>query len=212
METKMGITRTQVLNTRSLVIALIAVGVVTGGNLWIHRNAPQVGYLRYTGHGISFDYPAEMNKVEADLGGFGPATDSAGMVQVSYQGANRIEQYGVMWVEPKGIPSHMARTPEAALDFLFEFISLAGTQITDRGEYKTTTKDSNKVFYQTFSIPESDYNIPAIIGVWACKETGRFIILYLIYVEGFENIEVPFHGLEHMWFDRLNGITCHWIE
>jgi len=209
---EMGITRTQIMSTRSLVIVLIAVGAVTGGNLWIHRGDPSVGYLRYTSHGISFDYPAEMSQVEADLGGFGPATDSGGTVQVSHQGADRLEQYGVMWVEPKSMPSNMARTPEAALDFLFDFIGLAGTQITDRGEYKDKTTDGHEVIYQTFGVPENEYTIPGIIGAWHCEETGRFLMLYQIYVDDFENLEVPYQGLEQMWLDRLDGITCHGIE
>jgi hypothetical protein len=206
-----GIAKTQIMSTRSLVIVLIAVGAVTGGNLWIHRVDPPIGYTRYIGHGISFDYSMMMTPREADLGGFGPATDSGGSVQVSYQGADRLEQYGAMWIEPKSMPSNMAHTPEAALDFLFEFIGLAGTRITDRGEYKTTTTDGHEAIYQTFGVPESDYTIPAIIGAWHCEETGRFLMLYLIYVEDFENLEVPHQGLEQMWLDRLDGITCHGI-
>ena len=209
---EMGIARTQIRSARSLVVVLIAVGAVTGGNLWIHRGDPPLGYVRYTGHGISFDYIVEMSLMESDFGGFGSATDFGGTVQVSYQGADRLEQYGVMWVEPKSMPSHMARTPEAALDFLFGFIGLAGTQITDRGEYKTTTTEGHEVNYQTFGVPESDYTIPAIIGAWHCEETGRFLMFYQIYVEDFENLEVPYQGLEQIWLDRLDGITCHGIE
>jgi hypothetical protein len=185
---------------------------VAGGNLWIHRTDPPVGYARYTGHGISFDYPLVMSLVESDLGGFGSATDSGGAVQVRYQDADQLEQYGVMWVESNNIPSHIARTPEAALDFLFELIGLAGTQITDRGEYETTTTAGHEVIYQTFGVPENDFTIPGIIGAWQCEETDRFIMLYLIYVEDFENLEVPYQGLEQMWLDRLYGITCHGIE
>ncbi len=64
---EIGITRTQIMSTRSLVIVLIAVGAVTGGNLWIHRGDPPIGYVRYTGHDISFDYTVEMNLMESDL-------------------------------------------------------------------------------------------------------------------------------------------------
>lgn len=209
---EMGITRTQIMSTRSLVIVLIAVGAVTGGNLWIHRSDPLLGYMRYTGHGISFDYIVEMSLMESDLAGFSSATDSEGTVQVSYQGADRLEQYGVMWIEPKSMPSHMARTPEDALDFLFGFIGLAGTQITDRGEYKATATDGHEVIYQAFGVPENEYTIPGIIGAWHCEETGRFMMLYQIYVEDFENLEVPYQGLEQMWLDRLDEITCHGIE
>jgi len=200
------------MSARSLVIVLIAVGAVTGGNLWIHRGDPLLGYVRYTGHGISFDYIVEMSLVESDLSGFGSATNSGGNVQLNNQGADRLEQYGVMWVEPKSMPSHMARTHEAALDFLFEIVGISGTRITDRSEYKTTTTDGHDVIYQTFGVPENEYTIPAIIGAWHCEETGRFLILYQIYVDDFENIEVPYQGLERMWLNRLDGITCHGIE
>lgn len=209
---EMGIERTQILSTRSLVVVLIAVGAVTGGNLWIHRGDPPIGYVRYTGHGISFDYIVEMSLMESDLSGFGSATDSGGNVQLNYQGADRLEQYGVMWVEPKSMPSHMARTPEAALDFLFEIVGISGTRITDRSEYKTTTTDGHEVIYQTFGVPENEYTIPAIIGAWHCEETGRFLMLYQIYVDDFENLEVPYQGLEQMWLDRLDGVTCHGNE
>jgi hypothetical protein len=149
-------------------------------------------YVRYTGHGISFDYTVEMSLMESDLAGFGSATDSEGTVQVSYQGTDRLEQYGVMWIMPQSMPSNMARIPETALDFLFEIVGRAGTRITDRSEYKTTTTDGHEVIYQTFGVPESDYTIPGIIGAWHCEETGRFLLHYVIYVEGFENLEVPY--------------------
>ncbi len=209
---EIGITRTQIMNTRSLVIVLIAVGAVTGENLWIHMGDPPLGSVRYTSHGISFDYTVEMSLMESDLAGFSSATDSEGTVQISYQGADRLEQYGVMWIKPQSMPSNMARTPEAALDFLFEIVGLAGTRITDRSEYNTTTTDGHEVIYQTFGVPESDYTIPGIIGAWHCEETGRFLLQYLIYVEDFENLEVPYQGMEQMWRDHLDGITCHGIE
>jgi len=106
----------------------------------------------------------------------------------------------------------MARTPEAVLDFLFGFIGLAGTQITDRSEYSATITDGYEVTYQTFGIPDSGFTIPGIIGAWYCEETSRFLIFYVIYVPDFENIEVPYQGLEQMWLDLLDGLSCHGIQ
>lgn len=209
---KMGITRTHVMSARSLVITLITVGAVTGGNLWIHSGDPPIGYVRYSGHGLSFDYTAEMSQVESGLGGFGPTTDSGGSVQVKYQDADRLEQYGVMWVKPKIMPTYPAHTPESALDYLFEIVGIGGTQITNRSQYMTTTTDGHDVIYQTFGVPESGLTIPGIIGVWHCKETGRFLMFYLVYVEDYENIEIPYQGLEQMWHDYLNGLICHGIQ
>jgi hypothetical protein len=211
METKISNTRMKALNVQSLVIALIVVGAVTGGNLWIHRGDPLLGYIRYTRYGISFDYSSEMSLRESDLGGFGSATDSGGNVQVTYPGADRLEQYGVTWVEPKVMPTYMDPTPAYALDFLFEMIAIGGTQITDRSDYMTTTIDNHEVIYQTFGVLNNDFTIPGMIGAWYCEETNRFLVLYLIYVPDFENIEVPYEGLEQMWFDYVDALTCHGI-
>lgn len=155
---------TKIMSTRSLVIVLVTVGAVTGGNLWIHRGDPQVGYTRYIGYGISFDYSMRMVAKESDWVGFGPATDPIGTVQIGYQGSDRLEQFGVMWIEPKSMPSHMDRTPEGALDYLYEIVSMSGGIITDLGEFKFTVKDGHEVIYQTFGVPEDDYTVPAIMG------------------------------------------------
>lgn len=207
-----GIIKTQITSTRSLVIVLAVVGAVTGGNLWIHRGDPMLGYTRYTGHGVSFDYSMRMNARESDWMGYGPATDSLGGVQVTYQGSDRLEQFGLMWIEPRSMPSHLARTPEAALDYLHEIVSISGGMITDIGEYKYTANDGHEVVYQTFGVPEGQYTIPAIIGSWHCEKTDKFLLSYLIYVDDPENIEVPHQGLEQMWLDHLDGITCHGID
>ena len=204
-----GIMKINVLNARILLIALVAVGFVTGGNLWIHSGAPALGFNRYNKFDISFDYDMRMQLSEFDLGGYGVPTDAVGSVQVSYQGGDYLQQYGVSWAKPKVMPSHIERSPEGALDYFFENVELGGTQIVDRSEYKTTTSGGHEVFHQTFGVPDGGYTIPGIIGAWYCEETGRYRIFYLIYVPDFESIEVPYGGLEQMWSDLLGDLTCH---
>jgi len=204
-----GINKTKFMNTRSLVIALVAVGAVTGGNLWIHWGDPALGFNRYNEFDISFDYDMRMQLREADLGGYGTPTEAVGSVQVSYQGGDYLQQYGVSWAKPEVIPNHFERSPEGALDYFFENVGMGGTQIVDRSEYKTTISSGHEVFHQTFGVPDGGYTIPGIIGAWYCEETGRYSIFYLIYVPDFESIEVPYEGLEQMWSDLLGGLTCH---
>ena len=206
---ELGIMKTNILNTRTLVIVLVAVGAVTGGNLWIHRDEPALGYLRYTGFGISLDYDMRMSLREFDIGGYGAPTDTMGNVQLSHQGGDFLQQYGVTWVKPKVMPSYIEQSPEGALNYFFEKVGMGGTQIVERSEYKTTTSGGHEVFYQTFGVPEGEYVIPGIIGAWYCEETGKYRIFYLIYVPDFESIEVPYDGLEQMWSDLLGDLTCH---
>ncbi|MBL7168727.1 hypothetical protein ISS40_08625 [Candidatus Bathyarchaeota archaeon] len=204
-----GINKTKFMNTRSLVIALVAVGAVTGGNLWIHSGDPALGFNRYNKFDISFDYDMRMQLREADLGGYSAPTDTVGSVQVSYQDGDYLQQYGVSWAKPKVIPNYFERSPEGALDYFFENVGMGGTQIVERSECKTTTSGGHEVIHQTFGVPDGGYTIPGIIGAWYCDETGRYRIFYLIYVPDFESIEVPYGGLEQMWSDLLGGLTCH---
>jgi len=204
-----GINKTKFMNTRTLVIALVAVGAVTGGNLWIHSGDPALGFNRYNNFGISFDYDMRMQLREADLGGYGAPTDTVGSVQVSYQDWEFLKQYGVSWAKPKVMPSYIEQSPEGALNYFFENVGMGGTQIVERSEYKTTTSGGHEVFHQTFGVPDGGYTIPGIVGAWYCEETGRYMLFYLIYVPDFENIEVPYDGLEQMWSDLLGSLTCH---
>jgi len=145
---------------------------------------------------------------ESDLSGYGSPTDASGTMQASVQD-DGLEQFGVMWLKPEGIPSHMDRTPEGALDYTFAFIALSGTQISERGELRTTTKDGHDLVYQTFGVPESGFTIPGIIGSWYCDEAGRFLMLYLVYVPDVNNPEVVSPEMEQMWLGYLESLVCH---
>jgi hypothetical protein len=198
--------KTQALNPKYIVISLIVVGVVTGGNLWIHRGDPQLGHARYTGYGISFDYDLMTQIRENDLTGYGTPSDTGGSITAVLQSEEHLEQWGVFWVKPEIIPSHMAGNTESAIDFLFENAGMAGTQIVDRSEYSTTSKDGYEVFYQTFGVQENGITIPGVIGVWYSEIQGRYVIFYLIYIADVENPEAPFEDLELMWANILNSI------
>ena len=80
METRLGIAKEPVLTTRNLLVVAVIVSAVTGGNLWLHRGDPAVGYARYTDFGFTLDYSLQMNLQVAGFGGWEP-TESAGTVQ-----------------------------------------------------------------------------------------------------------------------------------
>jgi len=206
---ELGIMKTNVLNTRTLVIVLVTVGAVTGGNLWIHSGEPALGFNRYNDFGISLDYDVRMSLREFDLGGYGAPTDAAGQVQLNYQGGDYLQQYGVTWAKPKVMPAYIVKSPEGALNFFFENVEMGGTQIVERSEFKTTTSGGHEVFHQTFGVLDGVYTIPGIIGVWYCEEVDKYRMFYLVYVPDFESIEVPYAGLEQMWSNLLGDLTCH---
>ena len=81
-----------------------------------------------------------------------------------------------------------------------------GTQIVDRGEYSTTTKDGYEVRYQRFGISESGITIPSVIGAWYNEEQGRYLLFYLAHIPDFEDIGAPNEGIVETWADILGSI------
>ena len=201
-----GIKKTKFMSTRSMVIALVVVAAVTGGNLWIHRGDPAIGFNRYDNFGISFDYDAWTTVGEASFGGGSQPSDAGGSVTAVHQSNVALKQFGVFWMKPDLMPSFYSGSPEGALDFLLGSAGLMGTQIVDRSEYSTTTKDGHEVRYQTFGISESGITIPSVIGAWYNEEQGKYLLFYLAHIPDFENIEAPNKGLIKTWADILGSI------
>ena len=208
MEQKIGSRLEPLLDTRALLAALVLVAGVTGSNLWIHRGDPPLGYARYSGYGFTMDYSQRMSVFDGNLGGYGRPTEEGGMMQARMQGEG-LEQFGVIWMSPEGISSSLERTPEGALEQLFGSIGLGGTMISGRGELMAMTKDGHEMVYQTFTLLDSGYNIPAIIGCWYCEESGKFLMLYLVYVPDVSQPEAVSPEMESVWLGYLDRLTCH---
>jgi hypothetical protein len=208
---ELRINKTQFMSTRSMVIALVVVGAVTGGNLWIHRGDPVVGFSRYDSYGISFDYDAWTNIQEGGIVGGAPS-EAGGSVTASYQSNVALKQFGVFWMKRDLMPPFYSGSPEGAIDFLLGSAGLSGTQIVDRGEYSTTTKDGHDVVYQTFGISESGIAIPSVIGAWYNEEQDRYLLFYLAEIPDFENIEAPNEGLIETWAEILGSIKFAEIQ
>jgi len=195
------------LNLRSIGIIVIVVGAVTGGNLWLNRGAPKLGYERYSGHGFSIEYRKDMWTTTNGLGG-GPATDEAGSFQGTLQ-VDSLEQFGVIWLAPDSLPTHMQGLGlEGALDYIFALIEMTGTPFAGKGELKTSSKDSHEMLYQYFNITESGIIIPGIIGAWYCED-DRILMLYLIHVPDINQPDVLSQELETRWQVYLDSLDCH---
>lgn len=207
MELRERYTRTRLLSGRSLLSAIVLIGAVTGGNLWLHSGDPALGYARYVGYGLTLDYNQRMHLVEQGLGG-STAYEAVGNVQASWQGEG-LEQFGVIWVSPEGLPTYMERTPEDALDYIFTIIEMSGTRISEKGALSTMAHDGHEMAYQTFALPESGFVIPGIIGAWYCEESGKFLFLYAIHIPDLNHPENLSTELEQIWLGHLDSLTCH---
>jgi len=206
-----GINKTQFMSTRSMVIALVVVGAVTGGNLWIHRGDPAIGFSRYENFGISFDYDAWTSIQEGDIS-VGPPSEAGGSVTAFLQSDVVFKQYGIFWMKPEFMPPFYSGSPEGALDFLLGSAGLMGTQIVDRSEYSTTTKDGHEVIYQTFGISESGITIPAVIGALYDEGEDRYLMYYLAHIPDFEDIQAPNEELVETWTEVFDSIKFVGIQ
>jgi len=204
VELKNDYLKASLLSRRSLLSVILLIGAVTGGNLWIHSGDPALGYARYTGYGFSIDYSQQMTFWESGLGG-GPPSQSAGTVQFTYQDGT-LEQYGVIWVKPGSMSTYIDQTAAGALDYVFASIDMSGTQISERGETRTMTREDRDIVYQTFGVEDSGFTIPGLIGAWYSEEAEKFMILYLIYVPDISQIEVASPELEQRWLGYLDAI------
>ena len=206
METNIGLLGNPFSSLRALLVSLIIVSFVTGGNLWIHRDDAPLGNLRYSGFGFSIDYSSMMQVQEMGLTG-GVATDSIGMMQGRMEGQS-LEQFGVMWFKSDQLPSHFDPSPRDALKYVFDSIASTGTVITNFGEETSTTVNDHYVIYQTFDI-EDEVTIPGVIGVWYCKESDMFMVLYLVHLPDLEQPDLHSPELVNMWLDYLDTVSCH---
>jgi hypothetical protein len=192
---------------RVVLAVIVVVVAVTGGNLWLHKGDPLLGYARYSGHGFSIDYRLDMRFEELGLVG-GSATESIGMIEGRLEGKG-LEQFGVIWMTSEKLPSQINTTPEGALEYVFALIGMAGTQISNKGEVMVNSIDDHDVSSQTFDVLDSDITVRGKVGAWYCEEAGKFLLLYVIHVPDFSQPEVLSVEIESMWQSHLNSLVCH---
>jgi len=195
-----------IINRRSILVVALIVVSMTAGNLLLHRGDPKVGYARYEEFGFTLDYSQKMTLREEGFGGQ-EVKESGGTVQVSYQG-NRVEQYGVLWISPMGMPTHM-RGLEGAMEYLFAVASMEGTTFSDLGTTKSTVHNGHEMIYQSFNLVEQGIDVPGIMGGVNCEDSGQFFWFYFIYLPDLENPTVDTHELEQGWLGYLDGFRCH---
>jgi len=195
-------------STRNFLLVLIFVGMVTAGNLILSRDSPAVGYNRYTGYGFSIDYSQRMTLREIDIEGNASPTDAIGMVQWTRQ-EMELEQFSVIWVSPEFFSLETDINPKRVLDEFFFLIETSGAVLDDRGELKTVTHNGHDVFYQKFTLVDSNIDISSLIGSWYCENNGKFFILNAIHVPDLANPEVISQSVESNWFGYLDTLSCH---
>lgn len=204
MAVQNGVPKTPAFSPRSLLLVFVAVCAITGGNLWINRGAPPLGYAVFSNFGFSIAHPQDMY---INTGAFIDAYPSSesGQLQGSQQGAG-LEQFGVFWVT---VDSTIDL--EALLDTIFETAEAENAEgfIKHRGALETMTKGGHVRLYQGFEILDNDIVIPGVIGAWHCGENGKAYVLYLVKLPDLAHPERQPANLLGDWERYISGFECH---
>ena len=191
----------QQFNTRSLAVVALIVIAFTGGNLWIHRGDPPVGYLRFNEYNLRFDYPNDMYLHIEGLGTSVPS-EEVGALTVEREGGV-MDQAGIFWLS-----RDIASGPSEALDLIFTQASGSETVI-ERGDQITSTKKGHETIIEFFYIADQGLTIPGVIGAWNCDESNRIVTLYYLSLPDAESAGYQAEDLQPAWELHLNHVKCH---
>lgn len=173
---------------RDVVLFFAIIILVTGGNFWLRRDAPKLGYEFYENFDIKF-IVAQENLWEVGLdddgvfdftGQIAPNEDR-GMVGFNVDS----DEIALTWVSYDSAP-----TIEEILELHFNSVRVnaerrdRGWEIT-QGETEYSVKDGHQMGYQyhqlMLQLPDMDDPLYAtgIVGGWYCDDTDRAYLLYL---------------------------------
>jgi len=188
--------------TRSLLIVTLVVIAVTGGNLWLNRNAPPVGYTEYSGRGFTIHHPRDMEVYEEGLGSPMPTSDLG--VVVGRRETTSLEQFGVIWLS-----AEMASDLDAALDLILTAAGEDNAEVSELGERETSTVNGHETRFSKFTITEPGINARGAIGVWHCDEGDRYLMLYLLHVPDLSQPDVQSNSVDRIWREYAESLECH---
>ncbi len=188
--------------TRSLLIIALVVLAVTGGNLWLNRNAPPLGYVEYSQRGFTIYHPRDMQIYVEGLGQPRPTSDLG--VLIGKRETTSLEQFGVIWLS-----TEMASDLDEALDLILSAAQEDNAEVTELGERETSTVNSHEMRVSKFTITEPGVHARGAVGVWYCDGDDRYLMLYLLHVPDLSQLDVLSKSVDRMWRGYVKSFECH---
>ena len=142
--------------------------MVTGFNLWQHRDDPPLGYTRFTGYGFSFAYPRDSALREAASFFIMPSYWSGDLQGESVGGGGNI--VGIAWSADQagGLREFSDRIIEEARK---------RNDVTDVEEGEETKLGGKQVLVRGFNLNMGSVAAPGLMAGWVSPE-GRMFMLY----------------------------------
>jgi len=155
---------------REALIMAVVVLMVTGFNLWQHRDDPPLGYIEFTGYGFSFVHPRECALTEAAVYFIMPSY-WLGDLQGESQG-NAANMVGIVW----------GRDNDGGLRVFSDQIieeARKHNELTDVEEGELMELDGKQVLVRSFNIRSGNMTVPGLIAGWTSPERRMFVLYNL---------------------------------
>ena len=150
------------LTPRNILVTIIVVGVMTGGNIWLHRSAPPLGYGKYENFGLTFEYPLFLNFVDAGFPSSSEgANDFMGVAQAQGVWEGVYHNYLVIWTTESSEPELVD-----TLEEIYLMLADVGCVIDSKEPIVSTEKDGHELLYQTIKFTQAELDFIGTFGVW----------------------------------------------
>jgi len=156
-------------NRRTVIVVAIIVVSSIGLYLWFNRDQT----VEYDRFGFSFDYPEGMEFSETGLGDGSLASVNSGVIQGMLMEGSP-ELIGVIWLHNESTPAL-----EDFLDRAFTQLG-EGTEVEERNELVTSTKDGYDLLTQSFTLYIGDDKTIGKVGTWHDSNAKRTYMVFHI--------------------------------
>ncbi len=154
------------VDSKSLAVILAASILVTGGNMWLHRNDPPVGWTTLDDHGIKFNFPQNMQMNLNTPPGWTQSYWEGGVIGEDMSGG--AELIGLFWA------TGIANSKEDGLAFVLEMAVQENPGLS-WGEVQTKSVADYEVVYVDIDLGVEEIVIPGVISAFV-GPYGRLII------------------------------------
>jgi CubicO group peptidase (beta-lactamase class C family) len=156
-------------NRRGILVVAVIVVSSMGLYLWFNRGQT----AEYDRFGFSFDYPEGMEFSETGLGDVSLASVNSGVIQGMLMGGSP-ELIGVIWFHNESTP-----VLEDFLDKAYTQLG-EGTEVEERNELVTSTKDGYDLLTQSFTLYIGDDKTIGMVGTWYDSRAQRTYMIFHI--------------------------------
>jgi CubicO group peptidase (beta-lactamase class C family) len=196
---------TIIYQNKETIILLAVCLVLTGGNIWVHRNSSPANWETMEQYGITFKHPAGFR--------FSSSTPS-NWIQSFWDGgvqgeltSGEMEIIGLYWITEK------AETTEQAIEFIIEIAKEENLGLLIQ-EIKSIVVDDKKIAYCNVALEVDGMNVSGVLCAFR-DSYGRIILPYHLRYPGsydysLQMVKKIIYGIEISPPVKPRDLTSYW--